>query len=368
MSGCGVADAAATHSPSPYLPVHVVAAKTIPVSPLRSHRWQTLKGTPLGATVESATPQALLLAVFPTNTTRTWPTGLYDVRATTGRATRVADLEADAAALNGSWLVYEPVLNPLTKTQSVLARNLKTGDTWPVMRFSAQQTGAGNVKGLTIEGHQAYWLSNVMGPDGMTSTVYDYNLATRHLDVLLRASTRGTNRMFFALTSDETGLWVSVNNSGNLSLNTVSGSLWHWSFARHRVTMRVPVPHAPSTLDGASDGAVLFSADYQERPPSPFNPAPYPVYLALPDRHTVLKLTSRVNPGGSASIEGSSVVVDGMGLQSRLLNWETGVEVSLPVPSAEVCGGWLIEHRAHRLLWTRLNPAAGGPKPSVARG
>ncbi len=348
--------AAAPH----YFAVRSVHLRSLSLNRVLRGTWRTLAGLPTGTHVESVNASGILLGVFPMANAQSkiWHDGLYLVNATTGQVRNVAsfsaNLQANVADVSGSWLVYEPGSAIKNGYHAIMAKNIQTGAQWTAMTLPGNVYSAGDIKGLTIRGHWAYWLANLLGPNGLTSTVYAYNLQNRQLHQLLHVGTHSNNRMFFTMAPAPGGLWISVNNSGDLHLANVNGSLWYWSFQQGRVTQRIPVWHAPTLLYGATRNLVIFSGNYRMVPSSFTNPGPYPVYAADAQTRTVYQLTSRINPGGAATISGPYLTVNGLGMVGALIDWNQKTRVTLPDPQAAVGGQTLVLQSAGDISWTTL--------------
>lgn len=368
LSACGITEAAPPPQSLPhYFPVSRLVSRLTKVGFQPSQPgWHTLSRLPLDATVDSVTTDGILVTTLH-GSPPGWQSGLYWIHPSTGQVTPEVwfgpGQQADVVAMSQSWLVYEIGRTRQGGYSIVMAKNLATGVSWPILTLSPTVYSAGNIRGLVIRGNRAYWLSNVVGPEGLESRLYVYDFKARALRVLEQVRAKTDGLMFFDMVAAPHGLWISVNNSGNAG-SAVNGSLWYWSLEQNRITRKIPVWHSPTLLYGASDNTVIFSANYRPAPTSRANPAPYPLYADDWTTGRVYQLTSGVNPGGAASVDGPNVTVNGLGIESAMINLQHLTITFLPVPRAMVGGHWLVLQGPHSISWGPLPNARSGGRPT----
>ncbi len=355
LSGCGGVSSAVGRAPH-YFPVRNLGSRLKTTSLPQDALTRRVTGLPYGFQVTAAGTN-LLLNIFRSAGPK-WRPGLYLADGQTG-AVRVlvrfpSGYQAPAAASSRNWLVYE--LSPVVKSgyRQVMAKNLATGHIWPILSLPKTVYSAGDVRGLTIVGDRAYWLSNLLTPNGIESRVYMYNLARHQLTRVLQENPKRQGVLFFGAASAPGGLWLSANVSPSINTDQAAGALWFLSYASGRITKRFPVFHAPNVLEGATTDAVVFSANYSPVGVSRVNPGPFPTYVADWTARQVEQLTPRANPGGAAMVDGADVVVDGLGMRSVLINLSRRTITYLPVPNAAALGPWLVFEQARSIVWERL--------------
>lgn len=355
LSGCGTVSSVAGHTPH-YFPVRNLASHLKTISLSRTAVSHRLTGLPYGFRVTAAGTN-LLLNIFRSAGPK-WQPGFYLVNGGTGAVRPVVrfpeGFQSPQAASTQHWLVYELSQTVKSGYRQVMAQSLTTGRAWPILTLPQQVYSAGDVRGLTIVGDRAYWLSNLLTSNGIESRVYMYNLVRRHLSLLIQENPKRQGILFFGAAGTPQGLWLSADVSHEVNASQTGGALWFWSYAAGRVTKRFPVFHAPNGLEGATQDAVVFSANYSAADTSKVNPGPFPTYAANWTARRVEQLTSRINPGGAALVDGSSVVIDGVGMQSVLINLSKRTITYLPVPHAAALGPWLVFENARSLSWERL--------------
>lgn len=320
-----------------------------------SHR---LSDLPVTYTVSDLTPQAILLTIGPAYgmPTHGWNPGLYAIDAQTGRV--LASVPVSLAwSVNSAAVGPDSVIYATTGASRRLAPRIQVFNwvrhshdiLWEVPR---RQRLLSPITDVAVVGHMAYWTANLATPQGVVSRLYRGNLETGRVAVLWESYPKITGLMCFTMTSTPTGLWLSIGNLN--SSNEPISALWFWSLTQERVTERVALWHAPTLLYGATPEGAVFSANVYGPASAHAESPPYPVYLANVKTHQLDQLTSPVQPGDQVTVDGSTVAVSGLGLSSELVNVATFRAATVSVPFSLVGGGWLVEHKAHELLWVPL--------------
>ncbi|PSR21346.1 MAG: hypothetical protein C7B45_11230 [Sulfobacillus acidophilus] len=363
FGGGGVAEAAVQHantSASVEFPVsnwsQKLAQHAVAVG-VQGRAWHILKKVPIDAQVQEVTAHVALIDVF-APASGAWPAGLDLLNLATGKLKNVVRVPAGedtpAAATAGNWVVYEDGRTGSDSYRMIVGHNVLTGKSYPIFKLPRQTYSAGNVQGLTIHGTRAYWLSNLLTPSGLVSRVYRDNLGTGQFKILAQVNDSRQHRLMLAMTAGPNGLWVSVAATGTVAAHQ-PGALWYLPWTGDTFTTRVSVWHAPTLLYGATNAAVVFSADYGPRPSSSTNPPPFPVYADEVARHRVLQLTERVAPGRAGTVAGAWLSINAMGDKSLIVNLETMRDVILPFPQAVVGKDWVVLRGPSLIAWARLN-------------
>jgi hypothetical protein len=363
LCGGGTVDAASGHanaSKSLEFPVSNLSEKlaqhAVPLS-LKSRIWRVLKKVPIDAQVQEVTANVALIDVFPP-ANGPWPAGLDLLNLETGKVKDVVHVptgqEAFPAAILGNWVVYENGRAGSGGYRTIVAKNMASGKSRPIFELPRLIYSAGSVQGLTIHGGRAYWLSNLVTPRGLVSRVYSDDLQTGHLKVLAQVNDSRQHRLMLAMAAAPNGLWVSVSATGAAAAHH-PGALWYLPWSGSGIGKQVIVWHAPTLLYGATNSAVIFSADYSPVPSSSVNPPPFPVYAADVAVRRVFQLTPRFSPGRVGSVAGSWVSIDAIGDQSIIVNLKTMRDMTLPLPQAVVGTNWVVLRGPNMITWTRLN-------------
>ena len=339
------------------LPVLAHAQAFYPVRPLgplttqpqasSGKGWRSLR-LPAYAQVVQVGESGLLISEFP-DSGDGFRQRIILVNPETGRTTLIKNLpagaEAPAAAVGGHYLAYENALLRNGAYHAVTLLNWASAQGRPLLTLPASTYSVGPIRGLTIQGHTVYWLSTILTSQGLVSRVYRADLSRGRAHVVYSVQQKSSGTLLVAMAAGPDGLWLSADT-------TEGGSLWLWSYRARRIIRRIPVPHAPILLYGASPGGIVFSADYSA---APLNSAgPYPVYALNPIAHDVRMLTTRSDPGGLASVSGDWVAIDGLGIQSEVLNFKTHRRLVFAMPQAIVGGGWLVVRNHGGIHWRKL--------------
>lgn len=335
-----------------YFPVKVLPPRLRQV-PVPRGEWRRLGNLPVNTQVQAVSRSAILLSTFP-SAANGWRQRLSAVDPGTGAVTTLIHLpfgqEAPVSASDNHWLVYEDAAFKNGSYRTVVAENLKTHHLTVLLHLSLGTYSAGPISGMMVSGAHAYWLSTLVVPNaGLVSQVYAADLATGRIQVLMRLSARSTHTILLAMAPGSGGLWLSADRTGGTS------GLWFWSLSRKRVTRKIAVPQAPELLYGANPFSVLFSANYSDAPSSSKgNASPYPLYALNFSEQKAVQVTSAVQPGEHASVDGSWVAVSGLGLQSALINLSARREMLFQAPQAELGGGWVVLRTSGGIRWRSL--------------
>lgn len=312
-----------------------------------------LANLPISTIVQALGPGSAVFSVLadPADPSR-WMPGLYELNFQTGHSTQLLRLtsreEIKRAAISGSWVAFE-LSSP--KGSALKLLNTTSHHCVTIFRPISPWSAVGEPMGLSFHDGSLYWVSNMTGPQGLVSRLYQYHLPSQRLTTPLTVSSNAMRRFVVAATPSANGLWLSVNEDTHATQTTTQGELWFWSYAHRRVTQRVSVPHAPVDLYGATDHNVIFSGNVTPLPASRRNPEPFPLYALNWSEHRVEQLTRRSNPGGQATVSPPYVSVNGLGLTSAVVNLQTMRAITLPTPRAAIGPGWLVWQSAHTLSW-----------------
>jgi hypothetical protein len=307
--------------------------------------------------VEAATSQALLLVSYPTPSNG-WHARISVLNPSNGtRRLMLAmpfEREPGTIALGGGWLVYTDASAVNGSYRSVDVEQLATQKRTTLQTVPEGTYSAGPIRGLTIIGNRAYWLSTWLTPDGLVSRVYTANLVTGRVRVVTGLNEASTHRLYLTMAPARGGFWLSVDQNTQTT-KPGTGALVFWSRAKGRITRKVPLFHAPTLLNG-SRGAlmVVFSANYHATEAADSNRGPFPWYALIRGRRTLRQVTAATNPGGVVTEDGSWLAVTGLGEHSELIDIKRGTVMPVSEPFIQVGGGWLIVRKPGGLRWHRL--------------
>ncbi len=351
LPACGVVPASSPGPVHNYPPLTNVAGTLTP-SRASLGPWHILPHLTPNDQLVGLSHHHLVMSIFP-SPTNGWRQTLYLVNTRTGKSQTVLRLpfehEASVVALSHGWLVYADALATNGSYRTVMAKSLHSQKTYTLLSLSPSSSSVGPVKGLSIVGHTAYWLSTLATPKGLISRVYRDNLTTRRLSVVASANQNTQRELFVALGSAPRGLFIAVARDHPQASS--AGALWFRPYHRRAITGRIPLFQAPSRLDGVSAGTVLFSARYSPKMSSTVNAGAFPVYALNVPRRTTQQLTSTVNPGGSATVDGTWVAIGGLSDHSELVNWQNHTELKLPFPNVAIGQGWVVMRAGTDLKW-----------------
>ncbi len=325
-----------------------------------SSGWHSFSGISVNTQMVGLAPRRIVVSQYP-DALNGWHQSVDVINPLNGSDKLLLRLpvehEAAALAMNAKWFIYEDALASNGTYRSLVARNFMTGRSHTIFKLPLGTFSAGAVSGLTIHDGTAFWLANLVTPEGLIGRVYSFDLATGRLRIRLSTSDTTQHRLFLAMSSSARGLWISVAQPSK-NPQGPGGALWYWSYRAKIVTRHIPVWHPPTLLYGADATVVLFSSNPQRPPSSLANPGPYPVYALDFGSKRMDQLTNAVNPGGSASLYQSWVAVNSVQDGSVLLNLNTRTRYMFAWPQAAVGGGWLVLRSADGLLWHTLPRAA----------
>ena len=365
LPACGVVQASAPGPIPDYPPLTNVAGRLTP-SKVSLGPWHTLANLTPNDQLVGLSQNHLVMSIFP-SPANGWRQTLYLVNARTGKSQTVLHLpfehEATSVALSPDWLVYADALATNASYRTVMAKQLHSNKTYTLLSLTPSISSVGPVKGLSIVGNTAYWLSTLATPEGLISRVYRDNLTTRQLSVVASANQKTQNQLFVALRPAPRGLFIAVTRATNPRKPSSAGALWFKPYHRTIITECIPLFQAPSRLEGVSAGTVLFSTRYRPETSSTLNGGSFPVYALNVLHRTTQQLTSAVNPGGAVSVDGTWAAIDGLSDHSELVNWQNRTELSLPYPNVMIGHGWVVMRAGSTLQWQVWPSRRSSSKP-----
>lgn len=367
LSACGLSSASSPHPVPKYLPTTVAHVREAgPLSGAASRAVILPHGE-----VMAVAGSRMLVGLFPTPNPQgsgiLGHSGLDIVNLKTGAAQQLVrmppTMQPNAAAMTSQWIVWEPGLAGTTQYTRLVAENLKTHKSWDIYRVPTDAVATADVKGLDIRGNTAFWLTTITSPRGViTTTIWSYNLGTRHKSVVVSERSNVDHRLIFSMAVAPHAIWYSDSFSGNIYDTSARGQLVERRItAPYRKTWEQPLWHA-GTVYGATDKTVVFTANYHKAPNSPQNPGPYPIYEYVKGARKLEQLTGR--DAANATLGGRTLVINGSGSQkATLLSLGTKRTYSLPGAYAYTNGQIVVwETQSGRIEWASLSYLLSKPR------
>jgi hypothetical protein len=288
--------------------------------------------------------------------------GLFLVDPKSGTVSKVVSFakyeQPDTGAIYGEWIAwsegYASLGGPLFG--DVFVKNLRNGKTLTAYVVPKGAVAGRDPFGLSFQNGALYWLETLNRPSGeVVSEIMRYDLRRHLLRVLLRYSSTSNHKIVFWISVANKRIFFSVDQSGNVWNTEAPGYIAEMDLRSGHTTTILPLPHAPTVVQATQEG-VAFLDNYQREPNSPSNAAPFPLYLYVPGRRSVDRLTPPFpapfsNPSFPSSWGRYLTWWDKPCLLLDLRQFRIYV---VPGYFSEVNNGYLTWWNAGRLYWSRL--------------